>query len=483
METAKHSFKLLRKPNLGPPVSRIGMASIVFICVLGLAAAATVGYSAHETYKQSSIERTKSIAEALPTSELSKLANDEVIRSENKYEEIRERLQRIKQSNNDIRTIYITVMRDNQIFYIADSENKDEPDAAQTGDIYHNPTIGHYQSFQSQRTYFGGPWSDKTGTWMTSAAPIYDQEKGVFIALLSIDSPAAHYTYDLGIRMLVPIFIALTASILLWKIDHVRRKHEEITQLKNQFVSIASHELRSPLSGMLWAIQTLLNDKDTTEAQSRILEDMHKSTASSIATVNEILDLSVFERDKVGKIQKVDMDLNAATREVIKNLKLGASEKHIDLHLAHLAHLAPVHGDPGAIKRSIMNVVSNAIKYSPEGSTIKIHYGYTDKLHRISVKDQGIGIPKKDQKKVLNGYYRSKNAVKVQSTGTGLGLYVSKLIIEEHGGKMELVSEEGSGTEITMSLPRLPEKESKETIAKDESNGPDASPHQPLHPE
>lgn len=478
METAKHSFKLLRKPNFGPPVSRVGMASILFICALGIAAAATVGYSAHESYKQSNIERTKSIAEALPTSELSKLGTDNVIRSENTYEEIRERLQRIKQSNNDIRTIYITVIRNNQIFYIADSEDLKDGDHARTGELYHNPTLGHYQSFQSQRTYFGGPWTDNYGTWMTSAAPIFDQDKGVFIALLSIDSPASNYYYDLGVRMLVPLFIALTASMLLWKIDHVRRKHEEITQLKNQFVSIASHELRSPLSGMLWAIQTLLQDKATTPRQAQILEDMHKSTASSIATVNEILDLSVFERDKLTKIQKVDMDLNAATREVVKNLRLGAAEKHIDLHVSHLAQPAGVHGDPGAIKRSIMNIISNAIKYSPEGSTIKIAYSHTEKLHRITVKDQGIGIPKKDQKKVLNGYYRSKNAVKIQSSGTGLGLYVTRLIVEGHDGKMDLTSEEGHGTTIAMSLPRLPEKESKEK----DSSEPNDERRQPLRP-
>jgi signal transduction histidine kinase len=264
---------------------------------------------------------------------------------------------------------------------------------------------------------------------------------------------------------LVPIFIAITASILLWKIDHVRRKHDEISQLKNQFVSIASHELRSPLSGMLWAIQTLLQDKDTTPRQAQILEDMHKSTASSIATVNEILDLSVFERGKVGKIQKVDMDLNAATREVVKNLRLGAAEKHIDLHLSHLAQPAPIHGDPGAIKRSIMNLVSNAIKYSPEGSTIKIAYGHTKSMHSITVKDQGIGIPAKDQKKVLSGYYRSKNAIKVQSTGTGLGLYVTKLMIEQHGGNMSLSSEEGRGTTITIQLPILPKGNTSEPNA------------------
>lgn len=455
MESLKHSFRLIRKPVFSPPASRMGTASIIFICVLGVAAAATVGYSAHESFKQANIERAKSLAEALPTSEVSKLKDEKVIGAENKYTDVRSRLQRIKQSDDDIRTVYITAMRDNQIFYLADSENKSDDDFAQSGDIYQDPPLGLYQVFQTQRTYFGGPWTDKYGTWMSSAAPVYDQKTGIFIGVLSIDSPAYSYFYDIGLRMLVPIFIAITASVLLWKIDNVRRKHDEIAQLKNQFVSIASHELRSPLSGMLWAIQTLLQDASTTAKQSAILEDMHKSISSSIATVNEILDLSVFERDKVGKIQKVEMDLNAATREVVKNLKLGAAEKNITLHISHLAIAAPVMGDPGAIKRSIMNLLSNAIKYSPSGSTIKIAYNHTAKNHMVSIKDQGIGIPKKDQKKVLRGYFRSKNAIKAQGSGTGLGLYVTKLIIENHGGKMLLESEEGRGTKITVTLPRL----------------------------
>lgn len=465
MNPLKHSFKLMRKPAFAPPASRIGTASIVFICLLGVAAAATVGYSAHENYKQTNIERTKSIAEALPTSELSKLKDEKVVGAEHKYTEVRERLQRIKQSDDDIRTIYITAERDNQIFYVTDSENKSDDDLAQAGDKYQNPSLGLFQTFQTQKTYFGGPWTDKYGTWMSAATPLFDQKTGIFIGVLSIDSPAQSYFYDIGLRMLVPIFITITASILLWKIDNVRRKHEEISQLKNQFVSIASHELRSPLSGMLWAIQTLLQDKDTTARQSKILEDMHKSTASSIATVNEILDLSVFERDRVGKMQKVEMDLNAATREVVKNLKLGAAEKNIELHVSHLAVPAMIMGEPGALKRSIMNLVSNAIKYSPAGSTIKIAYTHTKRNHSISIKDQGIGIPKKDLKKVLRGYYRSGNAVKIQSSGTGLGLYVTKLIVEDHGGKMFLESEEGHGTKITISMPRYEKLASSEPSA------------------
>jgi signal transduction histidine kinase len=288
---------------------------------------------------------------------------------------------------------------------------------------------------------------------MSSASPIFDPDSGAFIGMLGIDSLPDQYYYDLASRVAVPILIALTASLLLWKIDNVRRKHDEITQLKSQFVSIASHELRSPLSGMMWAIQSLLKDEETTIKQAKLLEDMFKSTQSSLSTVNEILDMSVFERANVTKIQKVDMDLNIAMREVLKNLKLGASEKSIEIKTRNLDVAAPLEGDPGAIKRSLMNIVANALKYSPEHSTVSITYQRLHDKHIIKVADKGIGIPKRDIPKVLNGYFRAKNAVKIQSTGTGLGLYVSKLIIEKHKGEIELMSKEGTGTLVSLTLP------------------------------
>lgn len=453
MNIKENSFKLIRKTRLAPPASKIGAFSITAICVLSFIAATSVGFGASESYQLRHTDRTRSIAEALPTNELDTLQGTDQDLEQEDYSATKDRLRRIKESGDGMRSVYITALRDNTVFYIADSEDSQAKDYSSSGQLYDEPSKDFYDAFRNRNAFFSGPFRDSSGIWMTSQAPIFDKDNGKFIGMLGIDSPASEYYLDIAPRMLVPLFIAMTASLLLWKIDHVRRKHEEIVNLKNQFVSIASHELRSPLTGMLWAIQSLLNDKNITKAQADILNDMYKSAESSMATINEILDLSAFERHKVSKLQKVDMDLNAAMREVIKNLKLSAEEKHIVLNSKELDEPAVIVGDPGAIKRSMMNIVSNAIKYSPAGSTVACSYARKDKWHRIKISDHGIGIPKKDQKKVLSGYFRAKNAIKIQNSGTGLGLYVTKLIIEKHGGSFAIESEEGKGTTITVLLP------------------------------
>lgn len=453
MELFKGSFKLIQKPRLAPPPSRIGMISIGIICLLGFGAAALVGYSTSETYKQNHLQRTSSIAEALPQDELIDLKGEKEDLDKPTYTVLKDRLERIRQSNSDVRIVSITTYKQNNVHYIANSEDEGSPNYSQPGKIYNEASVQFRNAFVKQRPFFEGPYSDRGETWVSSASPIFNADNGLFIGMLSIDSPPSQYYYDVASRMIIPILIALTASLLLWKIDNVRRKHEEISQLKSQFVSIASHELRSPLSGMLWAIQSLLKDKDINKQQHDLLNDMFKSTQSSLTTVNEILDMSVFERAKVSKIQKVDMDLNIAMREVIKNLKLGASEKNIQLKVKHLDVSAPLIGDPGAVKRALMNVVANAIKYSPENSKVAINYQRVHGTHILKIVDRGIGIPKRDIKKVLSGYYRSKNAVKMQSTGTGLGLYVTKLIVEQHRGTLELLSKEGDGTVVIIRLP------------------------------
>lgn len=453
MDIFRDSFKLVTKPRLAPPPSRIGMISIGLICLLGFGAGTLSGYSASETYRQNHMQRTSSIAEALPLDEVNELKPKPEEAEKEQYKRLKERLERIRQTNTEISFVYIMVEDKNRILFLADSEPQDSPDYSPPGQQYYEASLLMYSSFEKQQAFFEGPYKDRWGTWMSSSAPIYNPENGKFIGMLGIDSPPNQYYNDILSRAILPILVAIIASLLLWKIDNVRRKHEEITQLKSQFVSIASHELRSPLSGMMWAIQTLLKDKDTPKNQLLILEDMFKSTESSLTTVNEILDMSVFERHKVSKHHKVDMDVNAALSEVIKNLRLAASEKNIILQTRHLDVAAPLLGDPGAMKRALMNVVTNALKYSPNDSKVLVAYQRVHDKHIIKVTDRGIGIPEKDIKKVLNGYFRAKNAVKMQTTGTGLGLHVTNLIIKDHHGTITIQSKEKRGTTIEVRLP------------------------------
>jgi len=108
-----------------------------------------------------------------------------------------------------------------------------------------------------------------------------------------------------------------------------------------------------------------------------------------------------------------------------------------------------------------MNIVSNAIKYSPENSPITFLYDSKEDMHVIGVRDHGIGIPEEEQTKVLEGYYRATNATKVQAHGTGLGLWVTRLIVEKHGGVLRLDSKVGKGTTIYASFPKPPPAKNK----------------------
>ena len=227
-------------------------------------------------------------------------------------------------------------------------------------------------------------------------------------------------------------------------------------QLKNQFVSIASHELRSPLTGMLWGITSLQqSEKRLTKDQQNLLHDMFKSTESSIATVNEILDQSIFERGHASNLQKDIVDMNAVISQVAGTLKLGAQEKDIKIvKTGDWPTHAYVTGDVGALKRSLMNIIANAIKYSPSKTNVELTFRSSDaNEHIFSVNDHGIGIPADEQEKVLQGYYRATNATEVQAHGTGLGLWVTAMIIREHGGRIWLNSIQNKGTAVFIALP------------------------------
>jgi signal transduction histidine kinase len=209
---------------------------------------------------------------------------------------------------------------------------------------------------------------------------------------------------------------------------------------------------------MLWAIQTLIKNPDgnLNEQQKTMLQDMYKSAESSTATINEILDLSVFERGLDTAANFSDIDVLSAIHEVQKTLNLGAQEKNIKIVLDNSMPIAATtKGDINALRRAFMNIVSNSIKYAFEGTEINIGYRAQGSNHVFVIHDQGIGIPSDEQAKVIEGYYRAKNATKVQAHGTGLGLWITRLIIEQHGGKLWLESQENKGTTMFVSLPKV----------------------------
>lgn len=373
------------------------------------------------------------------------------------YANTKSRLEQIRNRNPDLELAQLLSKKDDTIIVLADSEQGDATNHLPPGAIYQNATPTLNASFTSlDRPFSEGPHQYLFNTWVSAYAPVIDPQTGRVEGLVGLKQPARSYYLKILAYTLVPLLLAAIPLAGLLRDIKLAAKEQEIMQLKNQFVSIASHELRSPLNGMLWAIQSIIKTppKDMPPEQSELLHDMYRSAESSLSTVNEILDFTIFDRGKSNRLQREQLDLVTVVSEVKKTLKLGAAEKNLNLQIVgDWPAQVSVLGDVAALKRALMNIVSNAIKYSPSGSTISIGYNKDASHHIIAVQDHGIGIPASEQDKVLEGYYRATNATKVQTHGTGLGLWLSRLIVEQHKGEVWLKSKEQEGTTIYMALP------------------------------
>lgn len=213
-------------------------------------------------------------------------------------------------------------------------------------------------------------------------------------------------------------------------------KHKELRKAKTDFVTLASHQLRTPLSIIKWYIDFLLcgDAGELMPDQKKYLEQVYKSNERLIELVNALLDVS---RIDVGtfSIEPEPVDIIPLAEEAIKRVRPEMMKKKINLD-KHLAELPIVNADPRLTKIVFVNLLSNAVKYTPEGGRIQFMIKKTETDIWIKVSDTGVGIPRAQQAKIFTKLFRAENAKRLESVGTGLGLYIVKAVIEKSGGKI-----------------------------------------------
>lgn len=400
--------------------------------------------------------RAQTISDTMPASDVTSLKGNQNDLSTLAYFRVKQQLEQVRNSNLDIARIRLFVQGKDAVQIKADALTPDSPGYASPGTEFPEASSALKNTLAQGILSFDRTTSDYSGRWVAAYTPIYQPETRQIVGAIGVFVPASSYYLDIALYALVPILLAAIPLAGILRDMKLQAKEHEILQLKNQFVSIASHELRSPLTGMLWGITSLQQaEKRLTKEQQNILHDMYKSTESSLATVNEILDKSIFERGQARLLQREIVDMTTVVGEVIGTLRLGAQEKSIGIkHAGEWTEHAYVLGDVGALKRAMMNIVSNAIKYSPDNSTVKIGFRASAAgEHIISVSDRGIGIPEDEQIKVLEGYYRATNAGAIQAHGTGLGLWVTSMVLAEHHGRIWFNSKQNEGTTMFIALP------------------------------
>jgi len=232
--------------------------------------------------------------------------------------------------------------------------------------------------------------------------------------------------------------------------------HERgIEKMKDEFISLASHQLKTPLAGSKYLLELLFDTDITklTDEQKEFMQGIDKTNKNMIEMVEDLLNVSRIEAGRKFLINRKPVDLCSIINEVIKEQDPLISKKKINLILPEHSNLCDLFVDPDKIKHVFNNLISNAAKYSNQGGTVELKYEKKGDRLVISVRDEGLGIPKDQQDKIFSKLFRANNAISSEIEGTGLGLYIVKYIIDSHKGKIWFESEEGKGTTFFVELP------------------------------
>ncbi len=232
--------------------------------------------------------------------------------------------------------------------------------------------------------------------------------------------------------------------------DITERKRAE--QVRLDFVSFATHQLRTPLSGIKWMLELASNEAGSKEEVKSYIQDAQASAERLIRLVNDLLDASRLEQGRIRlKLQK--LDLCELTLSIMDDLAPVVQSKDHDLAFSSSKCPAWVSGEQQLLQQVIINLTSNAIKYTPKGGTISVGISEYGGLVRWEVRDSGIGIPESARERLFEKFFRAENAVSVETEGTGLGLYLVRLIVERLGGRVDCNSEVGRGSTFFFTLP------------------------------
>jgi PAS domain S-box-containing protein len=235
---------------------------------------------------------------------------------------------------------------------------------------------------------------------------------------------------------------------------HAKEEAERANKFKDQFLSTMSHELRTPLNAILGFSELLTDERygQMNERQSRYVNHIHTSGKHLLKLISDILDLSKIEAGRL-ELTREDVAVTSACAEVLSALQPLAGKKSQAL-LQQVEPSLYVRADATRFKQIIMNLIGNAIKFTPEGGRIELAACRVGEQVRLEVRDNGPGIPPEDQQRIFEAFYRrAQSGATIE--GTGLGLAITVRLLELHGSKLEIESKPGEGTCFYFSLPLL----------------------------
>lgn len=245
------------------------------------------------------------------------------------------------------------------------------------------------------------------------------------------------------------------AKLLIRRDLALTRANEQLQALdtaKSEFISVAAHQLRTPLSALKWILYMLRNNELTDpDQQFQFLDKAIQSNERMIELVNDLLEVDHIES---GKDQFIFTKVNIKSLIGAISSELQTLVQKRGVHFtSEVDSDAVISGDVNKLRAVFQNLIENAIKYTPSGGSVGVSSVREDGFIKVLVTDSGIGIPTDQNYRIFSKFFRASNAMKVDTVGSGLGLFIAKEIVERHGGKIWFESKVGQGTVFFVELP------------------------------
>ena len=228
-------------------------------------------------------------------------------------------------------------------------------------------------------------------------------------------------------------------------------EHVKLDNMQKEFVADVSHELKTPITSIMGYADTLLEGEYDKETQDKFLGVIASEARRMARLVTDLLTLSRYDNNK--DAQKETFDLGDLVKKCQDKLAIEIKKKKHKVNCFVTADVPPVYAERYDIERVVLNILTNSIKYTPEGGEIKIYVGFVYNDAYIKIFDNGIGIPDEDLTRIFERFYRVDKARTREMGGTGLGLSIAKEILDKNGGSIDIKSVVGQGTEVVIRIP------------------------------
>lgn len=239
------------------------------------------------------------------------------------------------------------------------------------------------------------------------------------------------------------------------ELNEANTKLRELSELKEEFLALTTHDLRSPLTVISGVISFFTSGRlgELSPEQKNMVAMMERNTQSLIELVNDLLDASKLESGTM-RLDIASIDLRGLLDELRETMEPLAREKELTLKENLAPSLPPVEADRQKLRRILVNLLSNAIKFTPKQGAIEVRAEVEGERVRLAVADTGVGIAPEDVKRLFDKYEQARSRATRGEKGTGLGLYITRQLVELHGGEIEVQSEPGRGSTFSFTLPK-----------------------------